>query len=256
MQRTEQRNLFMIGARALLLLEWFLVYRNRQSHKLSSSRIDILEKQQKLLALDYIVQGQEEERERIARDLHDGLGGILTSVRHQIHALQEQITSLVKVDIAGDAEKMIIKACEEVRRISHDMMPASLVDLGLADAVQDLVDDIKEHKDLDIDLDTESQLENISDKVKVHLYRIIQEVADNTIKHAKANNLYIPMVEKDNTIILEISDNGKGFDYATAKLKDGLRLKSIESRVKYLEGTMDVVSSSGNVCVYHIKIPC
>jgi signal transduction histidine kinase len=253
-ESTYQRNLAYAGGIGLIALGGFFFYRNRKNQKLANSKIDNLEKQQKLMALDYMVQGQEEERKRIAQDLHDGLGGLLSSVRHQIRSIQEQIASLSKVDIAGDAEQLINKACDEVRRISHDMMPASLVSFGLVDAVEDLVADIKQHNQLEVIFTSEGNFENITDKAKVNLYRIIQEIINNTIKHADANRLYVSIVEKDHTIKLEISDDGKGFDYETAKQKDGIGLRSIESRVKYLEGKLEVKGDEKGTS-YFINVP-
>lgn len=253
-QQASQRNLLLIGAATLLCVAWFLFYRNRKNNLLANSKIENLEKQQKLLALDYMVQGQEEERKRIAQDLHDGLGGMLTSVRHQVRAIQDQINALTKVDLIGNTEQLIEKACDEVRRISHDMMPASLVSLGLIDAIEDLVNEIRAKSSFEVKLTHEGNFDNIADKAKVNIYRIIQEITNNTIKHSGARFLSISLSQRDQTIYLNISDDGSGFDYETAKEKGGIGLKSIESRVQYLEGAVKAESNDGGT-TYEIEIP-
>jgi signal transduction histidine kinase len=249
------RNWLFLGSGGLLLLTWFLIYRNRKNKIISATKISNLENHQKLMALDYMLQGQEEERKRIAQDLHDGLGGILTTVRHQIRSIQEQINSLTKMDVAGDAEKLISKACDEVRRISHDMMPASLVSLGLVDALEDMVQDILSIGDINIVFRTYGNLTDISDKLKVNIYRIIQEVINNILKHAKANNITMIVFEESGIIVINISDDGKGFDVSSIKNGNGLGLKGIRYRVNYMTGTMKVNSTPGEGTSYEFKIP-
>lgn len=145
-QRTTQGIWFIAGASALLLLTWFLVYRNRKNKILANAKFENLEKQQKLLALDYMVQGQEQERKRIAQDLHDGLGGLLTSAKLQIQKIQREIEKFTDLKLFDQAEKMINHAHTEVRRIAHDMMPGALIDLGLIDAIEDLINKLKKEQ--------------------------------------------------------------------------------------------------------------
>jgi signal transduction histidine kinase len=250
-----QRNLFMIGSGALLLLAWFLIYRNRQGKRLASAQIENLEKQQKLLALDYMVQGQEEERKRIARDLHDGLGSLLASVRQKIKSIQGQIDSLSEMNVPAEAEKLIGKAYDEVRRISHDMMPASLVSLGLVDAVEDLVADLRSTGALRIHFDHEGSFADLPDKIKINVYRLIQEISANALKHAEANVLTIAIESTSRTLDLSLTDDGKGFDFNEATQHGGLGMKNIESRVKYLEGELVIDSKPGKGTAIHIAIP-
>jgi len=250
-----QRNLFMIGSGALLLLAWFLIYRNQQSKRLASAQIENLEKQQKLLALDYMVQGQEEERKRIARDLHDGLGSLLASVRQKIKSIQGQIDSLSEMNVPVEAEKLIGKAYDEVRRISHDMMPASLVSLGLVDAIEDLVADLRSSHALRIHFHQQGNFAELPDKIKINVYRLIQEITANAVKHAEANELTVTIERDSRTLDLSISDDGKGFDYDKATQHDGMGLKNIESRVKYLEGELVIDTRPGKGTAFHIAIP-
>jgi len=240
-----QRNQAYVGGLGLLLLGGFLFYRNRKNRKLTSSRIENLEKQQKLMALDYMVQGQEEERKRIAQDLHDGLGGLLSTARLQLKKVHNEIEKLGELNVLSSAELMIDNACTEVRRIAHDMMPGALMDLGLVEAIEDLAAKVmKEHA---IEVIIVDQLEEIvlNDNYKVQMYRIFQELINNTVKHAGAERIDIEFTRKGDLLKMQYRDNGKGFDKTVASIKAGLGLKNIESRVKYLNGSFELDTERG-----------
>ncbi|MDH3650789.1 MAG: sensor histidine kinase [Saprospiraceae bacterium] len=254
-RRTTQRNWFVAGAGGLLLFSWFFYYRNRKNKTLSTAKIENLEKQQKLMAMDYMVQGQEEERKRIAQDLHDGLGGLLSSARIQMQKIQGEIENFANMNLFNQAEKLIDNAHIEVRRIAHDMMPGALIDLGLMDAVEDLVDKTRKEHNIIVNLSKPSADLHITEPQSVNLYRTIQEILTNTIKHGEAGIVDISLQVKNQKLILNISDDGKGFDYAEAKKRDTLGLTSIESRVKYMGGELQVQTDEGKGTGYQIQIP-
>ncbi|MDH3648229.1 MAG: sensor histidine kinase, partial [Saprospiraceae bacterium] len=254
-QRTSQRNLFMLGAGTLLLLTWFLYYRNRKNKILSTAKIENLEKQQKLMAMDYMVQGQEEERKRIAQDLHDGLGGLLASARIQMQKIQGEIKNFANINLFNQAEKLIYNAHIEVRRIAHDMMPGALIDLGLMDAIEDLAAKTRKEHSIIVNLSKPSADLHLTEPQSVNLYRIIQEILTNTIKHADASRISISIAVDGDLMKLTISDDGKGFNYVKAFKKEGLGLPSIVSRVKYLEGEVHVETSEGKGTVYQVEVP-
>jgi len=261
-KQTGQRNLLIAISSFLLLLSGFGFYayttrkrRIEQQLQLQNEKVDNLEKQQKLSALDYIVQGQEEERKRIAQDLHDGLGGLLTSVIRQIYSIQEEIKKLTHLNLADDAERMIAQACDEVRRISHDMMPASLVSLGLQDALEDLIDDTTDDKILNIISHIEDSRLIKGDKEKVHIYRIVQEVFNNVIKHASASTIHLSIEKTDHQIEILIKDNGKGATINELESADGMGIQNIKARVNYLEGKLEIETKPGKGVSYHIVIP-
>ncbi len=251
-----QRNLLLAGVALLLLFTWFLIYRNRKNKLLAQSKIDGLQKQQRLAALDYVIQGQEEERSRMANDLHDSLGGLLTSVRHKMLALPQQVVSLSEVDLYRQTSQLVSYACDEVRRISHDMMPASLVSLGLADAIEDLSNEIESSHDLTVTFHASGALDHLPARVNVSIYRIIQEIGTNCIKHAQAKEMRIELKQEgDQRLELRIADDGNGFDWEAARKQGGLGLKSIESRVKYLDGDLKVKSAKGAGTEFLIQVP-
>jgi len=151
----------------------------------------------------------------------------------------------------GETEKMITNACEEVRRISHDMMPDALVNLGLSEAIKDLAFQIEYEHGLNTLIDVpEIDLEKIK---SINIYRIIQEFCNNSIKYAQASQLTIHIKENPASLKIHLADDGRGFDLAKAMTGPGIGIKSIESRVKFLNGFVDIEAENGTT--YNILIP-
>ncbi len=233
-----QRNLI-LGLLLLSILTLFgFAYRSRYLRKLNLARIKNLESEQKIMALDYIVQGQEAERKRIARDLHDGLGGLLATAKIQLKNIQSEIDKLQNLSLMTNAESLIDNAYKEVRRISHDMMPATLVELGFVDAIKDLANQINLSNQIWVDCEFFSDGQQLNENQSILLYRIIQELINNTLKHANAKHIKIQFSENDNRSLLSYEDDGKGFDMNGIDKDSSLGLKSIESRVNYLGGDL------------------
>ncbi|NND05567.1 MAG: tetratricopeptide repeat protein [Saprospiraceae bacterium] len=253
--KTHQRNLLILIAILLGFLTWFLFYRNRKNQSLATSKIDSLHKQQKILALDYMVQGQEEERKRIAQDLHDGLGGILASARLQMQRITKEIEKLSDMDLLKKAELLIGNAHREVRRISHDMMPGALIDLGLVEAVEDLALDLQEKSDMRINVIAPEVALKLTDLQKVQLYRAIQEICQNTLKHAEASQLLIDFSIDQKNLIIDLADDGKGYDPTVESIEYGLGIKNIHSRITYLNGTVQTTAQQGMGVQYRIAVP-
>ena len=250
--------LFSLGLLLLLILAMLLWRNSRKKmaeHRISvqNEKIKALEQRQKLLALDYIVQGQEEERQRIAQDLHDGLGGLLTSVRFQILAIQEKVKSLDNSELGNRAETMISKACDEVRRISHDMMPASLMSLGLQDTLEDTVVELNQSHQFKTKLVIAGELDKLPKNVQVNLFRIIQEAINNVIKHAQAKWLEITIQAETDIIVLKIQDDGIGAQKDSGSRPEGIGIQNIKSRVAYLGGEWQIDGTDGTTIL--ITIP-
>jgi len=241
---------------------FILFQRVRKNRIISEKNIEIknqnivkLEKENKILALSSMLEGQESERKRIAQDLHDGLGGILTTVRVQIKNIHKEIGKLQDINLVDQTEKLIDQAYFEVRRISHDMMPGALVNLGLFAAVEDLADQINRAEEVLVKTQWYTDEENIPEKTKIILYRIIQEATTNTLKYAKASQLIIQMTQSAEAYNLTIEDDGVGFDLESIDLNKSVGLKSIKSRVQYLNGEIDIRTSPNKGTSYEIEIP-
>lgn len=198
-----------------------------------------------------VIDAEESERQRIAGDLHDGVGQVLSAARMNFSALKDQLPTLTeeqKLEIKK-ISSLIDKGCSEVRSVSHQMMPLDLQHNKFHKAVENFVLNLTGNnfktnvfiEGIDVELSFEGQ--NI-------LYRIIQECVNNVIKHSKASQLDVSIIKDEEQLAITIEDNGIGFDVEDAKSKAGVGLKNIRTRLKYLNGSMELNSAKGaGTCV-------
>ena len=204
-----------------------------------------------------LLEGQENERIRIAKDLHDGLGGLLTTVKAHFGKIQSEIEKVENIDIYNTANLMIDKAHDEVRRISHGLMPADLRAGGLPVAVRQLVHELKTVHEMATDFELVGfNGSRLDEKVELASYRIIQELINNLLKYAEAEKVFIQLSKFENEIQIIVEDDGVGFDYeAELKSGKGMGLKSIMSRVTQLNGEMDAVTGKSKGTSVTVNIP-
>lgn len=252
-ERTRQRNFSIFGAITLGLLgiSIFIGFKNKmkadkklseQKEELQKQRIFQLEQEKKLTTLSAMLEGEDKERSRIANDLHDGLGGLLTSVKSHFNSLTGEVE---KDELFKKTNHLIDEACVEVRRISHNMMPRALTLSGLPGALEDLAQNIRQ-KGVECELEIIG-MEGIDlpKATNLNLFRIIQELTNNAVKHAEAKSLLLQLIHQDNRTTVLVEDDGKGFDVTKAMQKKGLGLASIISRVEFLKGEIDWDSVPG-----------
>lgn len=208
----------------------------RQREKMSQ-----LETEYQKDLLNSAIQAQEQERKRIAVDLHDGIGGLLSATKLYINQLGPDTPADDSAIIKDEASALIDESIGNIRTISRNLLPASLDELGLIPAVEGLSQRFREF--LPIELDYTQNLRFNSAK-EVALYRVIQELLNNTLKHAEAQQAHISFQFSSQKITITYRDNGKGFDrkaiaFNQPNSSGGLGLKSIESRVNSIGGTLD-----------------
>ncbi len=223
-----------------------------QEAQINEQKIVQLEQERSLLAMTSMIKGQESERKRIAQDLHDGLGGLLSSVKAQLHDIERRVDALAGIDLYSRASEMIDEASSEVRRIAYDMMPTALSKLGLKAAIEDLASRLETHHRIDVDLQLFDLDNRLEEATEVMLYRIVQEACNNIVKHADASEVLIQTSRIQNDLVVIIEDNGKGIQAGTDR--NGIGMKSIESRAKFLEGQVDIASSDEGTCIT-LQIP-
>lgn len=227
---------------------------NLQQEEINRQKILDLEQKNKLLALSSMIEGQESERLRIAQDLHDGLGGLLTSVKAHFNTIAKELDAVSRINVYQKTNELIDEACGEVRRIAHDMMPQSLTEVGLEGSLSELKTTL-EGADIDSRIDIHFPLVKIPEEKTSMIYRILQEIVQNTIKHANAKHLLIQFFGDENNLHILTEDDGRGFDVNELINKKGLGLKSLESRIQYLHGTMDIDSKIGKGTTINMTIP-
>ena len=231
-----QHNLLILGllSLAILTISLILFYRKRLKYrtKLAAQEKARLQQENKITAMDSMIAGQEQERARIAKDLHDSLGGLLSSVKSYFQASHKQNDNNEKKVVK--TATLIDQAASEVRRISHNMMPHALTIAGLKDAITDIAERLEAEK-YGVTLEIH-ELPKFDTTQEIMIYRLIQELVYNIKKHAQASSVFIQLYTHNDRVHLTVEDDGQGFELEQAKNKKGLGLESIQSRVAYLNG--------------------
>jgi two-component system, NarL family, sensor kinase len=197
----------------------------------------------------------EKERKRIAEDLHDDLGPLLSTVKIRLNSME--LESDEDKYILKQSSQILDEAVKELRHISHNLMPSSLHNKGLEHAVQDVVNKLQEAKSTQVVFNPPSTPLPLDKQKEVTLYRIIQEALNNALKHAAAEKIEISLQKEGKWVKLQVQDNGNGFDYQ-ARIKDsksGLGLKNIASRVNLLQGKFQYQSAVGKGTKLTIEFP-
>lgn len=256
-KRTNQRNGYLYSGLGLVLIFsfTFIFYRQKslKDKIIADQKILQLEEEKKLMAAHAIVNGQEEERKRIANELHDGLGVLLSAAKIQFSAIKDK--SPENQPLIDKAAKLIEQAAGDVRKISHNMMPGILTKFGLYEAVEDLFENLNDTRGLNADLKIEGETSRMPENKEIMLYRIIQEMVNNTLKHAQAKNIRLKMVIQPNQLTIFYADDGKGFDLEEKIISKSFGLTSIQSRVKFINGIIEIKSLPGEGVNFNIVVP-
>lgn len=237
-----------------LLVVLYLMYNRYKLNQANKLQSEIIKQQD--LASRAIIEAEENERKRIAGDLHDGIGQLFSAVKMNLSGLTDRIT-MQDEDTKLLYDKtiaMVDESCTEVRSISHNMMPNVLLKYGLATAIRDFISKIDSRK-LKVFLELEGINTSLDSSVETVLYRVIQESVNNVIKHSNASRLDIQINKDDDGISVSIEDNGKGFDTTKAEKFEGIGLKNIITRVQLIKGFVEWDSSPDNGTLVSIFIP-
>lgn len=245
---------------AVLLLSALLFYAYSQRSKHMKQRENLLnlafeqERQQaKIATLTALLDGQEQERARIARDLHDGLGGLLSGTKMQLSQLNDQENMIVKEKMQRGIAHIDL-AVDELRRVAHNLTPDLLEKFGIQEALSDYASRMSNEK-IDIDVQFLHYVNPLNKEQQLIIYRIIQELVNNAIKHAQPSQIIIQISEEDNEFHLTVEDDGKGFNYKNLSNIKSAGLQNIESRIEFLKGRLQVHSDIGQGSSFDIFIP-
>jgi two-component system, NarL family, sensor kinase len=229
-----------------LVVIFILIRRNyRNAQHLQEQKVKHLERQQQVISLQSMVNGQEAERTRIAKDLHDGLGGLFSTVKMYFSSLQHDKKELKENELFQKSYSLVDSASEEIRRIAHSMMPEVLMKLGLINAVKDLCDSITAGKLIRVSLEVHGIHDRLNPSTEIMLYRIIQELLNNIMKHAHATEVIIQFIREAERLNVVVEDNGKGFNAAQVDYRESKGLEAVRSRVNYLNGNLNIDSERG-----------
>ncbi len=243
-------NYFLIAGAAALLIISLLTYRNhRHKQKLQQAKIDELETEKQLTATEAVLKGEEQERTRLAKDLHDGLGGMLSGIKFSLSNMKENL--IMTPDNAQAFERsidMLDSSIQEMRRVAHNMMPEMLVRYGLKIALEEFCNEINRSGAIHTNYQfIGTHTTSIDQTVAVTVYRIVQELVNNAIKHAYAQNVLVQLhaSEQEKLLTITIEDDGKGFDKNLLTVSKGMGWNNIQNRVDFLKGKIDVNSEPG-----------
>ncbi len=204
-----------------------------------------------------VIDAQEQERKRIAQDLHDGLGQLLSTARLNVSALEDSIDTADHETerIWVNALELIDESVQEVRNVSHNMMPSALIRLGLVAALREQVNKINQAGKLTVRLDIDGMEHRLDEAVEITLYRVVQEVLNNAIKHSKANEIIVNIARNKDQLEVSIKDDGQGLDLQLIKQSRGIGWKNIYSRVELINGVIDMNSSPGVGTNIQVLVP-
>ena len=255
--RLRMQNFLFIGIGGLILLTGLLIYSQYRRNKLrqeTKMKTELMKQQE--IAVRAVIEAEENERQRIAKDLHDGVGQMMSAAKMNLSAFESEI------NFANEEQKeslqkviqLVDESCKEVRTVSHIMMPNALLKNNLAAAIHDFVNKLN-NKTLQAHVNTIGLDERMDSNIETVLYRVIQECVHNAVKHAGATTLDISLIRDKDGISGTIEDNGKGFDVADKENFEGIGLKNITTRIEYLKGTVDFDTAPGRGTVVAFHVP-
>ena len=254
----------LVGAVIMLIVSYIIIrsYQERlnanqiitnQNEEINERKIIELESNLKIETMSSMLQGQEVERERIARDLHDSLGGLLSTVKLHFDAIQAKSPDITNHKEYNKAYSLLDEACNEVRTISNNMQPGALLKMGIVPAINDLVNRIKSEGIPNIEFIYYGALNDLPIVITLHIYRIVQELLFNCIKHAQAKEILIQLIRNEEDLEIMVEDDGKG--YEPQEVRKGMGTENVSARVNFLKGEISIHSVIGTGTTTSITIP-
>lgn len=245
-QPTEEINfllLFLTGTLGLLFLASTLilfVFVNQKRMLSQRNKLQVLKSSYQQEMLKAAIDAQEKERKRIAEDLHDEVGAMLSLARLNANRACDYSNNETGQKLTLDTIKIIDDTINNVRRISKDLLPSTLEEFGLIQAIEELVTKINASNIVGVKFEYQGEFNNLYSEVELALYRVTQELVNNAIKHAAAEEIDIYLEKNRDHLTLKVSDNGSGFKVEEVNRKStferGIGLKNIHSRVSMLDG--------------------
>ena len=256
--KIKNRNNIILGVSSvfvLLLITLYLLYTKRQLVLKNIHQEEL--NSQRNLTTKAIVQAQEKEQTRIAKDLHDSIGTFLSTLKINLQLFHEFIPK-PKVEIYKNALNLIDQISAELRNIMRNLSNEVLNNQGVCHAIHELIEQINELNTAKIDFHVVGEIQRLDENTEHNLYRITQELFNNCIKYAHAKSVSLQLIEEEKTLVLMYEDDGVGFDVSLLNdlnPKHGMGLKNIKNRVHFLEGTIHIESTPNSGTVFIIEVP-
>jgi two-component system NarL family sensor kinase len=249
-------NYILIGSAITLLIVSLLSYRTyKQKQKLQQQRISELETERQLTTTEAVLKGEEQERTRLAKDLHDGLGGMLSGIKYSFNTMKGNLIMTPENNQAFERSMdMLDSSIKEMRRVAHNMMPEALVKFGLDTALRDYCNDINQNSGLQVSYQSIDLADaNPDQTTAITIYRIVQELISNAMKHAAAQKVIVQITKSQDQLAVTVEDDGKGFDITILNQSKGIGWTNIQHRVDFLKGKVDIHSQAGKGTSVYIE---
>ena len=267
LQKTRSISIISASLCMLLFVLGFTLYRTQQNKKRLLVQKELLlqeelknhRQESKINLYNAMLQGEERERGRLARDLHDGLGGMLASVKMKLSAVTDKM-GLQEVDAVAIGDLLSIinqldSSVNELRKVSHNLMPDSLLYRGLEDALKDLCKSMAQ-SNIAIDFQSASLKRDYSHPFLMSVYRIVQELLTNALKHSEADQIWVQCSEEDDILYLSVEDNGKGFRKGNENVNvTGMGLSNIRNRIALLNGHLEIDTYPEKGSSFLVQLP-
>lgn len=207
-----------------------------------------------IVSLKSFLEGEEKERQRLSRELHDGIGQYLIAIKMKLESLLYLDQSEVR-DHINRIKDDFDQTVEEIRRISNNLKPSVLEAFGIVYALRNLCVETTEQTGIKVGLHFRGDLENLDMTIKTYIFRIAQEGLNNIVRHSGATMADLRLDRKMDDVYFSISDNGKGFHMRQLNSPSGHGMNNMRDRVKLLNGTIDIKSAAEKGTLIMIKIP-
>jgi signal transduction histidine kinase len=237
---------FMIIVGVVLIREIF--------YSLKRAEIDRVKTERRVI--NAIINTEENEKKRFAKDLHDGLGPLLSTVKMSLSALTEKIKDPSGIQILGNTNHLVNEAINTIKEVSNNLSPHVLSNFGLSSAISAFTAKINQTKALEIDFKSNMEKERLENDKEVVIYRAVCELINNSILHSGASRIEIELNKHEKFVTLQFNDNGRGFDTSRLEKEDnkGMGISNIETRVKSIEGVFILESNPGKGTSALIKV--
>jgi len=209
---------------------------------------------EKIRRLRSVVDGQDQERNRLSRELHDGIGQSLIAIKLQLESAETRNYSMMRAGI-DSAKNMIDITIEEVRRVCNALLPAALNEFGIVSTLRALFSELSSLAGFKAVFESTGSLDRMSKKSQIYIYRIAQEALNNIAKHARATEVVLNLSRENNIVTLQVSDNGKGFIFDPVSFAQRNGLQNMRERTQLLLGEFTIKSQPGNGTTIIVSIP-
>lgn len=211
-----------------------------------------LQDEKQIDLLNAVFETQETERKRLAEDLHDSVGQVLSAIKLNLHRLDKKNENDSPTKLLADTRKLTDECIQEIRNIIHNVLPPVLTDFGLIDALQALCDKLGKNTDIKITFTRNLADERFPSEIELTLYRIAQELFGNAVKHSGASAIQLLITKETGSLVMSFSDNGVGFDMDN--VKHGFGLKNLQSRAQLINGKIHTYTKPQNGTLTTIKV--